>query len=147
MELHGTDALDAEVSSLRRPRYSRPIRHGRTRLIALVLLLVYLPACQAWRTETVTPQAVIEAKHPDQLRVVRADGTKQVLHRPVVVADTLRGSGREPAVPLSDVRAVETRHGDTGKSLLLGVGVVGGVLTAVVLACRSQNGCFGWGGN
>lgn len=124
------------------------LRHkGHTRLRALILLLAYLLACQAWRTETVTPQAIVEAKHPDQLRVVRANGTKQVLHRPVVVADTLRGSAREPAIPLSDVQAVETRHGDAGKSLLLGVGIVGGVLTAVVLACRSQNGCFGWGSN
>lgn len=117
---------------------------GRTRFTALVLLLAYVPACQSWRTETVTPQAVIEAKHPDQVRVVRGDGTKQVLHQPAVVADTLRGTAREPAVSLSDVQAVETRHGDTGKSLLLGVAIVGGVLTAVVLACRSQNGCFGW---
>lgn len=128
-----------------------PVPHLRlkeqTRLRALILLLAYLPACQAWRTETVTPQVVIEAQHPDRLRVVRADGAKQVLHRPVVVADTLRGSAGEPAVPLSDVRAVETRHGDPGKSLLLGVGVVAGVLAVVVLACRSQNGCFGWGGN
>ena len=126
---------------------SRLISRGRTRLTALVLLLAYLPACQSWRTETVTPQAVIAANHPEQVRVVRADGTKQVLHRPMVVADTLRGSAGEPAIPLSDVQAVETRHGDPGKSLLLGVGIVGGVLVAVILACRSQNGCFGWGGN
>lgn len=126
---------------------SRLISRGRTRLTALVLLLAYLPACQSWRTETVTPQAVVEANHPDQLRVVRADGTKQVLHRPAIVADTIRGRAGEPAIPLSDVQAVETRHGDPGKSLLLGVGIVGGVLAVVILACRSQNGCFGWGGN
>jgi len=122
-------------------------RKGHTWLRALILLVAYLPACQAWHTEAVTPRAVIEANHPDQVRVVRADGTKLVLHRPMVVADTLRGRAEEPAIPLSDVEAVETRHGDPGKSLLLGVGIVGGVLAAVVLACRSQNGCFGWGSN
>ena len=91
------------------------LRHkGHTRLRALSLLVAYLPACQAWRTETVTPQAVIEAKHPDQLRVVRADGTKQVLHWPALVVGTLRGTVREPAIALSDVQAVETRQGDPG---------------------------------
>jgi hypothetical protein len=112
---------------------------GRTRFIALVLLLAYLPACHSWRTETVTPQAVIEAKHPDQIRVARADGTKQVLHQPAVVGDTLRGTAREPAIPLSDVQAVETRHGDTGKTLLLGLGIAVGVVAAAAIACAATD--------
>src|SRR5687768_15129580 len=92
---------------------------GRTRAVAAVLLLAYLPACTSWRVENVSPQALIEAKHPAQVRVSRPDGTKQVLHQPSIAGDTLRGSGQEPAIPLDDVQTVEARHGDTGKSILL----------------------------
>jgi hypothetical protein len=95
---------------------------GRTRVIAAVLLLAYLSACSSWRVENVSPQALIEAKHPTQVRVSRPDGTKQVLHHPSIGGDTLRGSVQEPAIPLDDVQTVETRHGDTGKSLLPSAG-------------------------
>lgn len=101
-----------------------------TRVIAAGLLLVYLPACSSWRVESVSPRALIEATHPAQVRLSRADGTKQVLHRPSIAGDTLRGSALEPAIPLADVRTVETRHGATGKSLLL----VGGILVGSTLA-------------
>lgn len=103
------------------------------------MLLAYLPACHSWRAETVTPQALIETKHPGEVRAVRADGTKQVLHQPAVVGDTLRGTAQEPAIPLSDVQAVETRHGDTGKTLLLGLGIAVGVVAAAAIACAATN--------
>jgi hypothetical protein len=115
------------------------ISGSRTRLTALLLLLAYLPACHSWRTETVTPQAVIEAKHPEQIRIIRADGKKQVLHQPAVVADTLRGTAREPAIPVSDVQALQTRHGDTGRSILLGLGIVVGAMVAAGIACGATD--------
>ena len=64
------------------------------------------------------------------MRLSRTDGTKQVLHQPSIAGDTVRGSALEPAIPLADLRTVETRHGDTGKSLLL----VGGILVGATLA-------------
>jgi len=119
------------------------VSRGRSRLTALVLLLVYLPACHSWRTETVAPQVVIEAKHPDQIRIVRADGTKQVVHQPAVVADTLRGTPGEPVIPMSDVRAVETRRVSGGRTMLL---VVGGGLGAALFVCAlTQCLNVGWG--
>ena len=113
---------------------------GRTRVIAAVLLLAYLPACSSWRVENVSPQALIEAKHPTQVRVSRPDGTKQVLHQPSIAGDTLRGSAQEPAIPLDDVRTVETRHRNTGKSLLLvgGILIVGGIV-AVAIVCSTED--------
>lgn len=111
----------------------------RTRVIATVLLLAYLPACSSWRVENVSPQALIEAKHPTQVRVSRSDGTKQVLHQPSIAGDTLRGSAQEPAIPLDDVQTVETRHGDTGKSLLLGGGIFMGAMVAGAIICSATD--------
>lgn len=115
------------------------ISRTRRRVTALALLLVYLPACQSWHTETVAPQAIIETKHPDQIRIARADGTKQVLHEPALVADTLRGTAGEPVIPMSDVRAVETRQGNVPKTMLL---VVGAGLGAAFIVCAATE-CIG----
>lgn len=123
------------------------IKHGRTRLTALVLLLTYLPACHSWHTETVAPQAVIAAKHPDQIRIVRADGTSQVLHQPTLVADTLRGRSPETAVALADVRAIATRRTNvplTALTVAGGLVVVGlGIWLAVcgTESAQSQQTC------
>jgi hypothetical protein len=120
---------------------------GRTRVIAAVLLLAYLPACSSWRVEKVSPQALIEAKHPAQVRVSRPDGTKQVLHQPSIAGDTLRGSVQEPAIALGEVQTVETRHGDTGKSLLLVGGIFIGAMLAGAIVCAASD-CLdlGFGG-
>lgn len=120
---------------------------GRTRVVAAVLLLAYLPACSSWRVQNLSPQALIEAEHPAQVRVSRPDGTKQVLHQPSIAGDTLRGSAQEPAIPLGDVQTVETRHGDTGKSLLLVGGILVGAMFAGAIVCSATD-CLdlGFGG-
>ena len=112
---------------------------GRTRLIATVLLLAYLPACSSWRSETVSPQSLIESRHPTQLRVSRTDGTRHILHQPSVAGDTLRGSEREPAIPLAEVQGIETRHGDLGKSLLLAGGITFGAMLAGAVICEATD--------
>lgn len=112
---------------------------SRTRLTALLLLVAYVPACHSWRSEAATPQAVIEAKRPDQIRIIRTDGTRQVLHQPAVVGDTLRGTSREPPIPLSDVQTLQTRHEEGGKSILLGLGVIGGVVVVAGIVCRATD--------
>jgi len=112
---------------------------SRHRLPAILLLITYLPACHTWRAETVTPQALIETNHPNQIRVVRADGTKQVLSHALVRADTLWGVSPEPAIPLSDVQTIETRHRDVGMSVLAGAGVTAGFFLFLAAVCPS--GC------
>ncbi len=113
----------------------------------LVLFLAYLPACHSWHTETVAPQAVIEAKHPDQIRIVRADGTTQVLHGPTVLGDTLRGRPSETAVRLADVQTIATRRTNvplTALTVVGGAAVVGlGVWLAVcgTAGAQSQQTC------
>jgi hypothetical protein len=115
------------------------VSQARRRITALVLLLAYLPACHSWRAETVTPQVLIETKHPDQVRVVRTDGTEQVLHQPAVVADRIHGRANELPVPLSEIQRIETRYTNVG---LTALGVAGGLvvvgLATWVAICRSS---------
>lgn len=127
------------------PRTTRPSINRRTRAIAVVLLLAYLPACSSWRVENVSPQALIEAEHPAQVRVLRTNGAKQILHQPAITGDTLRGSVREPPIPLANVHAIETRHRDAGKTVLLVVGIVvlSGI-TAAAIVCSASD-CFNFG--
>jgi hypothetical protein len=112
---------------------------GRTRAVAALLLLAHLPACASWKVENVSPGALIDAEHPAQVRVSRTDGTRQVLHRPAITGDTLRGSAEEPAIPLADVQDIETRHGDTGKSLLLVGGIVIGAMFLGAIVCSATD--------
>jgi hypothetical protein len=114
---------------------------NRHRLPAILLLITYLSACHTWRAETVTPQALIETSHPDQIRVVRLDGTKEVLSHAVVRADTLWGVSPEPAIPLSDVQTIETRQGGVGKSFLLAGAFTAGFLLLGAAVC--SNSCGG----
>lgn len=114
----------------------------RRRLIALLLLVTHLPACHTWRAEKAAPLAVMDSSPPQKIRVVRLDGTKQVLNHAQLRSDTLWGVMPEPPVALHDVQAVETRHGSLGKSLLLGGGIVSGTLLILVVACASDPNCF-----
>jgi hypothetical protein len=114
----------------------------RRRLIAVLLLITYLPACHSWRAEEAAPQAVMESRPPQNIRAVRVDGTKQVLHHAQLRSDTLWGVMPEPPIALQDVQAVETRHGSLGKSLLLGGGIVTGTLLILVAACAADPGCL-----
>lgn len=112
---------------------------SRHRLPAVLLLITYLNACHTWRAETMTPQALIETSHPNQIRVVRVNGTKQVLSQALIRSDTVWGVAPEPAIPLSDVQTVETRHRDVGMSLVAAAGVTAGFLLFVAAVC--PNGC------
>ncbi|MGE5231344.1 MAG: hypothetical protein ACM3NS_06345 [Deltaproteobacteria bacterium] len=106
---------------------------GRTRLIALVLLLAYLPACHSWRTENVAPEQLISTKHPDKVRVRLADSSAVELQQPSIVGDTLRGQHKSGprAIPLSDVRSVATRQANwvgNGVIIAMGAGLIAGMI-------------------
>jgi hypothetical protein len=103
----------------------------RRRLFALLLLVTYLPACHSWRADTTMPQELIGTNHPNKIRVVRIDGTNQVLHHALIRSDTLWGIMPEPPIALSDVQAVQTRQDDAGKLLLLTGGIVAGFFLVV----------------
>jgi hypothetical protein len=115
---------------------------SRHRLPAVLLLITSLPACHTWRAETATPQALIETSHPSQIRVVRVDGSKQVLSHALVRSDTLWGVSPEPAIPLSDVQTMETLHRDVGKSFMLAGGITAGFFLVAAAVCSNSCGGF-----
>jgi len=127
---------------------------GRTRrVIAVLALLAYLPACYAWRSVEVAPQQLIAERAPDWLRVTTRDGARFALYEPTIRGDSLAGIRDGPAdvrgrrqqavtVALADVTQVELRRSDGGKT---GVAVVvaAAALTALVVVGCSTGRCGG----
>jgi hypothetical protein len=100
------------------------------------VLILYLSctACTSWRPDSLTPQAVV-AGHPVSVRVTRTDSSQVVLNNPQLHGDTIVGVGPRQArvrVPLDSVLLTDTRRGDTGKSVLVLLGLAA-VVAAVVI--------------
>jgi len=123
-----------------------PASHGVRRRLAATLLITVLcgSACQAWRTERMSPESLLATRHPTKLWVTRTDGTQLVLEHPVLRGDTLSGTrprwtGQdEVRIPLTDVRQVATRGFSAGRTIGLGVGVAAlafGAFLIGVVAC------------
>jgi len=92
-------------------------------------------ACTQWKVQPLSPAELVSQEQPDRIQVTRrtalSETTKVVLHHPAVLGDTLVGviqrRMREDtlAIPVADVVTVAVRRFDSGKTILLGVGVVG----------------------
>ncbi len=76
--------------------------------------LIVAPACTTWKA-TMAPLPEVVADHPDRIRVTRRDSGRIEVKRPVVTADTLRGTrdDRPVAIPVDEILRVEAR-GATG---------------------------------
>lgn len=86
----------------------------------------------------VTPQALVEAQHPNEIQVREKSGVQYALHAPLMVGDTLTGivrgvrttsGGRvvdsARRIPLSSVERMTFRRGEAGTSVLLVLGGLG----------------------
>jgi hypothetical protein len=109
---------------------------GLWRPSARAVLILYLSctACTSWRQDSLTPQAVVAGK-PLTLRVTRTDSSQVILDNPAMQGDTIVGVGKHKAqvrVPLSSVLLTDTRHGDTGKSVLVLLGIAAAVAAVLV---------------
>jgi hypothetical protein len=115
---------------------------------AALLAVVAIPAgaCMSWKTQAVSPDQSL-AKRPNQVRVTRADGSKVILLRPAIVADSLVGEppgdsakriAQRLAIPLSDVQSVAVQQVSAGKTVLLiaGVGVTALAVIAAVIRLK-----------
>ena len=90
----------------------------------LLLIAPCATACTGWRVQRLAPESVLVAQQPTKILVTRTDGSRQVLHQPTVVQDTLQGTAHGRAAPgtplpteriaLSDVRHVSTRDFSAG---------------------------------
>ena len=110
------------------------------RFLACALLLVFASSCMTpWRRQPGDPRSIIEAKQPTQIRLWRAGGSV-VLENPTIVGDSLVGWSTEGqmsarvATPLDQIRAVETRGIDGGKTALAVLGVAATVALIAAIA-------------
>lgn len=110
------------------------------RVIGFVLFAsMTLSACHGWRSQTAPSSGT---QLPNPVRVTRMESV--ILLRDAVVArDSIIGRAYRPggservAVPLSDVRRIEGRGMDGGRTALLGAGILAGVLGLAILAAAS----------
>jgi hypothetical protein len=90
--------------------------------------------CAEWRPEPGAPAAILAAKRPDKVRANIGLDSAIVVFRPVVEGDTLRGQDERAkhsiAIPLADVRLLETRHERSGPIIAAAVG--GAALIALI---------------
>ncbi len=113
--------------------------------LTTVLFLVYLAGCTSWEYHEVSPERVIEAEQPHEIRVTLSGGERVVLQGPVVRNDTLSGLAvqrhtAEPfAVPVEEVAAVEVKetHGPPQGAIAVAGGVV--ALLAIVAVISMQD--------
>jgi len=110
---------------------------------APAILLSMTSGCTHWKTQSVFPADYVIARQPPVVRVSRTDGRRVVLHRPLVVGDTMYGLPRNrkadpstrPAVPVSEIDAIAVRRIDPWATvgLTLGVAAVGAVAVVVAI--------------
>jgi hypothetical protein len=119
------------------------VRHG----ILIFCIATQSAACMGWRVQELAPAEVIAREHPKQIRVERLNGHRDVLYRPEIQGDTLRGSRdpnvrqRDRVILLRDVRSVATLHVKTAETVAVGLvlaGVAAAIIALAVTASRYQ---------
>jgi len=113
----------------------RPSKHARlVRGIAAVLITGVLQACIRWNRVPLEPGRL---PPNSRVRVTLGAGAQRVLHRPVVVGDSVV-SPASITIPFSRIRMVEVPSIDPIHTAFLGVFIVGPI--ALYLITRGSGG-------
>lgn len=114
-------------------------RAGRT-LTVFLLVTPWHWACMGWHTTGPTPEAALQTKHRNSVRVTLEDGTRQVVKQPEVQGDSIL-SRTTPGVgvPLARIRKVEVRRAQPVQTTLMLAGTLYGLVGA---SCAA--GCLNW---
>lgn len=111
-----------------------------TRAVAVLVLICFLAGCSSWRLHRITPQQLLSARHPKQIRVMSGNAFI-ILRDPHISGDSLRGFDPQAlaprAVALNEVRSLESWQADGGKTTLLVVGIAGGFAVLWLVAIRT----------
>ena len=118
------------------------------------LLVGQLSACTSWRVQNTTPQQFSVRDSRKLVRIVRLNGTRVTLNGARVSGDTLYGTPMPIvetvpnallAIPLSEVRMIEVRQGDTVKTvgLVLGISALVAGAFFAIWAILSTAGGYG----
>ena len=138
--------LSVEVVSVSTQRGGVPMVHRTSRrpfiYFACVVLTGPLSACHSWRVQAIAPKQFVIRDSTQRIRVLRLNGAQVTMKRAHVQGDTLYGrptridksaSDTLVAIPLTDVRAIELRQGDAGKTTGLVLGILALVAGAVLV--------------
>ena len=107
------------------------------------LLVLSASGCAGWRTTSVAPRELLATKGVPAVRVTRADKTKVEIWNPVILGDSIIGHPTQQAIarlvmPLSQVNTIATRRTSLGRTLLIGLGVLGAVAAYGLLQSLNQ---------
>ncbi len=118
------------------------MRYAATRCISSLLLVTYLSACTKWQVQNVTPEQTFADSFYVRkgVRVITVDSQRVEIKHPKLTGDTITGrsnSAAMVAIPLQNVRELDVRRPDSGRTLLLLAGSI------VARNPESAEGCPG----
>jgi len=122
------------------------MRAVHTRRVALAgLMAISATGCMGWRVEQVPPRELLKDRSIEAVRVTRADKSKVEIWNPKLEGDSIVGHPTDRAIarlvmPLSQVETISTRHKSVGKTLVIGLGVIGAVAVYALLQSLNQGG-------
>jgi hypothetical protein len=106
------------------------------RFCSAILLVTYLSGCTSWRAQTVAPERVLQDSQLVRkgVRITTLDGQRFKVEHPVLRGDSLTGTRDTAAIaiPLSQVRGLDVRRPNAGRTTLLVTGSVVGAAAATL---------------
>ena len=120
------------------------MRAGHAKRLGVVALVALSSVgCLGWRTTAVSPRELLATKGVSAVRVTRADKSKVEIYNPMLAGDSIIGHPTQRAIarlvfPLSQVQTIATRQTSIGRTLLIGLGILGGVAAYGLLQTLNQ---------
>lgn len=117
---------------------------SRLRLAPLAVSLLFAgQGCTTYQVASAPPAQVIAVEQPSRVLLTLRSNREVELFGPVVLDDSIRGHPRAESVQrqtiaLTDIATIQTRRFNLGKSLLVTLGVAGGLAVYEIL--MSLNG-------
>jgi hypothetical protein len=120
-----------------------------------VALLLQVSGCTGWSTQQQPPAQLLAEKSYTKLRVTRINDKRVEVYSPRIVDDTLvgyrslpvegkEGEAKPVSIALADIKSVEVHKVQTGKTVLLVIGI--GLTVALIVAAASADYGIGSGG-
>ena len=122
------------------------MRAVQTRRVSLAgLVALSATGCMGWRVQQVSPRELLRDKSIEAVRVTRADKSRVEIWSPRLEGDSIVGHPTDRAIarlvmPLSQVETISTRYKSVGKTLVVGLGVIGAVAVYALLQSLNQGG-------
>jgi hypothetical protein len=122
------------------------MRAVQTRRVSLAgLVALSATGCMGWRVQQVSPRELLRDKSIEAVRVTRADKSRVEIWTPRIEGDSIVGHPTDRAIarlvmPLSQVETISTRYRSVGKTLVVGLAVIGAVAVYALLQSLNQGG-------